>query len=603
MGIPSDVPSDLTGEEILRLFPAQTPPLPPNTFELGLIMGGTVSAGAYTAGAIDFLIEALDAWYEVRAQEASLPPERRTAPTHDLRLSIAAGASGGGVCAAALARMLAFDVPHIKALPADLDPQADVPVSAGNPLYDLWVRGFTFDRLTSDQDFQRQKMPLPPDDDLDPAKGVLSLLDASLIDDLAQALISFTGPPKIRPYVTSPFRVALSLSNLRGIPYDLAMTGDSLGESFVSHADFGRFAVEVPGAAPGVPRREDELPVAGPDDVPGWRKIRDYGRSTGAFPIGFRSRTLTRPLTDYRYRVAVLPQDDGTAKITALRPLWDALRPGPDQALPAEYSFATTDGGAHNNEPITLAHTWLAGYLERNDRNAATATRAMWLIDPFASPPELGPSATPDLFHFIGALVNDVVQGGRYATADLKLFSDPDVYSRFLLTATGPGKNGTGARGGDAIAGSLIAALGGFIHEKYRRHDYLLGRANCQAYLENELLIDANNPVVRGWPGATKPRFQKTDGTRTLMPLIPLFGPAQAAQPIPAWPRPNVTADQLKSRIEFRLDALLSGIGDDYDLPWWAKTGLWLVKQIGSGTAAAAMADSMWQTLHDNKLA
>ncbi len=35
---------------------------PPNTFELALVLGGTVSAGAYTAGALDFLIEALDSW-------------------------------------------------------------------------------------------------------------------------------------------------------------------------------------------------------------------------------------------------------------------------------------------------------------------------------------------------------------------------------------------------------------------------------------------------------------------------------------------------------------------------------------------------------------
>ena len=30
------------------------------TFEIGLVMAGAVSAGAYTAGVVDFLIEALD---------------------------------------------------------------------------------------------------------------------------------------------------------------------------------------------------------------------------------------------------------------------------------------------------------------------------------------------------------------------------------------------------------------------------------------------------------------------------------------------------------------------------------------------------------------
>ena len=43
------------------------PKVPDETFELALVLGGTVSAGAYTAGALDFLIEALDCWEAARA--------------------------------------------------------------------------------------------------------------------------------------------------------------------------------------------------------------------------------------------------------------------------------------------------------------------------------------------------------------------------------------------------------------------------------------------------------------------------------------------------------------------------------------------------------
>ena len=32
-------------------------------FRIALNMAGAVSAGAYTAGVLDFLIDALDAWY------------------------------------------------------------------------------------------------------------------------------------------------------------------------------------------------------------------------------------------------------------------------------------------------------------------------------------------------------------------------------------------------------------------------------------------------------------------------------------------------------------------------------------------------------------
>jgi len=36
----------------------RTPDPEPGVFEIGLVMSGAVSAGAYTAGVVDFLIEA-----------------------------------------------------------------------------------------------------------------------------------------------------------------------------------------------------------------------------------------------------------------------------------------------------------------------------------------------------------------------------------------------------------------------------------------------------------------------------------------------------------------------------------------------------------------
>jgi len=34
----------------------------PKTFEVGIVMAGAISAGAYTAGVMDFVIEALNAY-------------------------------------------------------------------------------------------------------------------------------------------------------------------------------------------------------------------------------------------------------------------------------------------------------------------------------------------------------------------------------------------------------------------------------------------------------------------------------------------------------------------------------------------------------------
>lgn len=41
----------------------------PGTFEIAIMMAGAVSAGAYTAGVMDFLVEALDAWNTAKAYD------------------------------------------------------------------------------------------------------------------------------------------------------------------------------------------------------------------------------------------------------------------------------------------------------------------------------------------------------------------------------------------------------------------------------------------------------------------------------------------------------------------------------------------------------
>ena len=73
---------------------------PPRTCELGLVMAGAVSAGAYTAGVVDFLVQALDCWEEARARDDLAPP-------HRLRLRALSGASAGAMTAGILAGIAA----------------------------------------------------------------------------------------------------------------------------------------------------------------------------------------------------------------------------------------------------------------------------------------------------------------------------------------------------------------------------------------------------------------------------------------------------------------------------------------------------------------
>jgi hypothetical protein len=63
-------------------------------FEIGLVMAGAVSAGAYAAGVVDFLIQALDQWHEGKRDDDP------RCPRHDVSLKVLAGASAGGMSVA-----------------------------------------------------------------------------------------------------------------------------------------------------------------------------------------------------------------------------------------------------------------------------------------------------------------------------------------------------------------------------------------------------------------------------------------------------------------------------------------------------------------------
>src|SRR4051812_17876963 len=97
----------------------------PKPFEIGLVLAGSVSAGAYIAGVMDFLIQALDQWE--RAKDGPDPD----CPRHDVSLRVLAGASGGGITAAIAAAQLGQAFEPVTHLPA--------PGPVNNKFFESWV--------------------------------------------------------------------------------------------------------------------------------------------------------------------------------------------------------------------------------------------------------------------------------------------------------------------------------------------------------------------------------------------------------------------------------------------------------------------------------
>jgi predicted acylesterase/phospholipase RssA len=79
-------------------------------FHLGLCLAGAVSAGAYTAGVVDYLFEASDKWQ--KRKNENLPDT----PSHNVVIDVIGGASAGGMTAIISAAALHNEIKPVKFL-------------------------------------------------------------------------------------------------------------------------------------------------------------------------------------------------------------------------------------------------------------------------------------------------------------------------------------------------------------------------------------------------------------------------------------------------------------------------------------------------------
>jgi hypothetical protein len=575
------IPPIATSERLSKLFPTVTDNPATGTFELGLVLGGTVSAGAYTAGALDYLLEALEAWHA----DAD--------PLHRVTIKTVAGTSGGAVCAAILGLLSSRVVPHVTK--DDTPPGQDAhPVQTDNPLWDLWVNDFQMARLLATDDLENDAdagSGVQPD----PVQHVPALINCRMIDESgARLALIGTSPAGTLGYFAAPFRAAVTLANLRGIPY--AVRGipnlmDFSGAAFVQHDDFAWFAFPN-GAKPDVTetsigKREDEFWLddgTADQGFVGYGALVAYATASAAMPLGLTARALTRPAEHYHYRPQVRPLPEAPGyKVSWPPPNWT-------QVLGAEgdgnYTFTSVDGGTFNNNPVSLVHAALAGTIGSNPRKSSEATRAMFMIDPLANKPQPIGNVGKSLVSVFKAMIPTFVAQSRYRTADMELFSDKEVYSRFQLVPFRDGDAPNDRKVGEpALAGTSLFAAAGWCSRAFRVHDFLLGRYNMQVYLRRELVLTGDNPLFDRWSlddrkdWARDANFKRinvearTPRDSYFLPVLPDKtgnGPLQ----LPDWPKGQYDPDTLAPMLEKRLKAVIGKLVDDNldgIVPWLIK--------------------------------
>ena len=522
------------------------------TFEIGLTMAGAVSAGAYTAGVVDFLLEALSTWYDARARgEASIP-------SHSVSLRVMSGASAGALTAAIVAANARVAFPPVK-------PGTDATSGPKNPLFTAWVDRIDMSELLKTRDLASGAQPL-------------SLLDTTIIDQIADEVLTppaGQAPGTSRPYFASTLRTLMTVTNITGVPYAYKSVGaGSYQQGMTAHGDVMRFAVTNAG----------QVPALAPRTAPGWTYeyqldlanappllllLKQCAIASAAFPLGLKPRELTRDRTDYNNRPVVLPGANAgqLPSVVYFQPNWPT---GSTPDIKPAYNFVNFDGGCIDNEPFELARTELAGGpLERNERSGSSAARAVIIVDPFpqiAPPPPLELAKDVPLQLALFKLLGVYKDQARFKPEELALALQDDVYSRFLIAPVRPDPSPTGGPDNPATLGPWIAsgALGGFsgfLSREYRRHDYWLGRRNCQQFLRRFFTLKEDNPLFAAWrnePWAAAYRVSNTVNgvTWTELPVIPLMTSVRDEEPVPKWPFGVFDPASIRDAVSNRANAI-----------------------------------------------
>jgi hypothetical protein len=520
-------------------------------FEMGLVMAGAISAGAYTGGVIDFLIQALDEWYKAKDAGSAVP-------SHDVKLKVMSGASAGGITAAIAAGAIASRFPPV----TDLES-----TNSDNKLFDSWVNQIDITSLLAQQDLQDDKAI------------VRSLLDSTILQKIADNALNINAASQRRPYVDDVLHVLTTVSNLRGVPYNIPFQNQLRGgHELYLHADYVHFAVSDSGKA----KEPGALPLdwqkADPALRGNWDRLKAAALASGAFPVGLMPRVLDYRSADgdmYGTREWPIPcagdkDVAGQSKCIDYKPIAPSWG---DKGMPSPFGFLCVDGGLMNNEPLELARQILTGGDPFNPRSADEAHRAIILIDPFPG----GDAASDyvvkdDLINVLLSMFNALKNQARFKPEELELAQRADCYSRFLIAPTRMLPNGSPAE--HPIACGVLGGFGGFLARAFREHDFMLGRRNCQRFLLRYFNLAEDNPVVAVTSDqAVRAQFctkddqgrPQTENGKRLLPIIPLVGTAAKEVPQSTWP--GVGNDQitaLKQQIEQRFDAVADHLVDQF---------------------------------------
>jgi hypothetical protein len=548
-----------------------------NTFQIGLCMAGAISAGAYTAGAMDYLVEALDDW------QAHKKSGEDNVPTHNVSIPVMGGASAGGMTAIIAAAAIQGKIEPVKKAPEPLFSQV-----LNNKFYHSWVD------LTGDD----MMSVLLDTSDIE-KHGLESALNAEFIDRIAKEAITVPADAShARNYISKNLKVFVTLSNLGGMSFSVTFKANTpnLNKYIVnSHNDYACFMLvddasgyQKDGWIPLNFQKQLNTPLA-----------MGAAMATGAFPVGLKARGIDR---DEKY----LNDLDWFEYITK--------KAGNPFKAGVPYSTLNIDGGMINNEPfenVRKVLTYVTGQKEKEDYESYDNFKStVLMIDPFPSQYEKY-EGNAKLMKVVGDTFSALVGQSRVKPSLLIDAMDSNNAGQFLIapvryqTINGKEESIEGPR---AIACGSLDGFGGFISKEFRIHDYFLGRANCEKFLRDHFTVPANtknNIFKNGYSGVDKTQFtSRTDGG---LQIIPIFTKRDEKMYMPIFKNgkqwPTVSEKMIYSyrrKVKARVQSILMNIAEYNRLQ---TVLLWLgAKIVINGKLANSVLATVTDSMKKHKL-
>lgn len=459
-----------------------------NTYHVGLCMAGSVSAGAYTAGVVDYLHEALEAW------ELAKKNKQASLPSHDVVIDLLGGSSGGGITAALAYFALRSKVKHGT---LDSDGRSYNIDPAENIYWRTWVELTGNDMLTE----------LLEEDDLQEGY-IASLLNSSFVDkvaDIFEAAIKTAGSDPVSPdFIHDKAELFLTLFNVTGIKYEINSKSSTAKSQYLSeHRDIAHF--QWGDTYEGDGRMEISF-----KQTKNLKTLLASAKATGAFPAGLSARMVSRE-AKYIWENPIF-RKNGKFQKSSIK-LGEHIQKDTDI-----YTSINGDGGTANNEPVEFCRNLMLDIrindykdivegtitASANETQLAAARKelsnsSVILIDPFPSYDFELIAPEKKFAHLVNYVPKFILSLASQLIFDAKDAFEAYNKDSYGLHVIAPSKEGV-PKPEYAIACGSLGGFGGFFTKEFRVHDFFLGRHNAQSFLRKYFVVDINeDPASEGY--------------------------------------------------------------------------------------------------------